>query len=90
MSLSCQSFIKIRKVKLQGQAENVLTFLFHIVHYIKNIFLFSLCQCPQTPIEVAQQAIDADVHLVGASSQAAGHKALIPQLIEELKKQGRP
>ncbi|KAG1688205.1 Methylmalonyl-CoA mutase, mitochondrial [Nymphon striatum] len=44
----------------------------------------------QTPAEVAQQAIDADVHVVGASSQAAGHKTLIPQLIEELKKQGRP
>uniref|UniRef100_A0A7S2CAL3 methylmalonyl-CoA mutase n=1 Tax=Florenciella parvula TaxID=236787 RepID=A0A7S2CAL3_9STRA len=40
----------------------------------------------QTPDEVAQQAIDSDVHVVGISSQAAGHKALVPLLIEELKK----
>ncbi len=44
----------------------------------------------QTPEEVAQQAIDADVHVVGASSLAAGHRTLVPQLIEALKKQGRP
>lgn len=42
----------------------------------------------QTPAEVARQAIDGDVHIVGVSSQAAGHKTLIPQLIAELKKQG--
>eukprot|EP01100_Stratorugosa_tubuloviscum_P015574 TRINITY_DN902_c0_g4_i1.p1 TRINITY_DN902_c0_g4~~TRINITY_DN902_c0_g4_i1.p1 ORF type:complete len:760 (-),score=374.01 TRINITY_DN902_c0_g4_i1:74-2308(-) len=41
----------------------------------------------QTPEEVARQAIDADVHIVGVSSQAAGHKTLVPQLIQELKKQ---
>ncbi|MCB1614466.1 MAG: cobalamin-dependent protein, partial [Pseudomonadales bacterium] len=41
-----------------------------------------------TPEEVAKQAIENDVHIVGASSQAAGHKTLVPQLIEELKKQG--
>ncbi|KAJ3157624.1 hypothetical protein HK101_001406 [Irineochytrium annulatum] len=40
----------------------------------------------QTPGEVARQAIDADVHVVGISSQAAGHKTLVPLLIEELKK----
>ncbi len=44
----------------------------------------------QTPEEVAHQAIENDVHIVGASSLAAGHKKLIPQLIEALKKQGRP
>ena len=44
----------------------------------------------QTPQEVAQQAIENDVHLVGASSLAAGHKTLIPQLIQELKNLGRP
>ena len=44
----------------------------------------------QTPQEVAQQAIENDVHLVGASSLAAGHKTLIPQLIQELKSLGRP
>ncbi|MHA7130234.1 methylmalonyl-CoA mutase [Algoriphagus namhaensis] len=44
----------------------------------------------QTPEEVAMQAIENDVHIVGASSLAAGHKTLVPQLIEELKKQGRP
>lgn len=42
----------------------------------------------QTPEEVAQQAIDADVHIVGVSSQAAGHKTLVPQLINELAKRG--
>ena len=43
----------------------------------------------QTPEEVAKQAVESDVHVVGASSLAAGHKTLVPQLIEELKKQGR-
>ncbi|WP_138470810.1 methylmalonyl-CoA mutase [Poseidonocella sp. HB161398] len=42
----------------------------------------------QTPAEAAQDAIDNDVHVVGISSQAAGHKTLAPQLIEELKAQG--
>ncbi|OZJ03032.1 Methylmalonyl-CoA mutase, mitochondrial [Bifiguratus adelaidae] len=42
----------------------------------------------QTPEEVARQAIDADVHVIGVSSQAAGHKTLVPALIEELKKLG--
>ncbi|ORX67257.1 hypothetical protein DL89DRAFT_324608 [Linderina pennispora] len=42
----------------------------------------------QTPAEAARQAVDADVHVVGASSLAAGHKTLVPQLIEELKKLG--
>ncbi|MDG0980298.1 MAG: methylmalonyl-CoA mutase [Halieaceae bacterium] len=41
-----------------------------------------------TPEEVAKQAIENDVHVVGASSLAAGHKTLIPALVEELKKQG--
>eukprot|EP01133_Synstelium_polycarpum_P001424 gene1424-1652_t len=39
-----------------------------------------------TATEVARQAIDADVHVVGISSQAAGHKTLVPELIQELKK----
>jgi methylmalonyl-CoA mutase len=43
----------------------------------------------QTPEEVARQAAENDVHLIGASSLAAGHKTLIPQLIDELKKIGR-
>ncbi|MDZ7606333.1 MAG: methylmalonyl-CoA mutase [Cyclobacteriaceae bacterium] len=43
----------------------------------------------QTPEEVALQAAENDVHVVGASSLAAGHKTLVPQLIEELKKLGR-
>jgi methylmalonyl-CoA mutase len=43
----------------------------------------------QTPEEVARQATENDVHVVGASSLAAGHKTLVPQLIEELKKIGR-
>ena len=44
----------------------------------------------QTPAEVAKQAVENDVHIVGASSLAAGHKTLVPQLITELKKLGRP
>ncbi|KAJ2403116.1 hypothetical protein GGI23_000195 [Coemansia sp. RSA 2559] len=44
----------------------------------------------QTPAEAARQAIDADVHVVGASSLAAGHKTLVPQLVEELKNMGAP
>lgn len=40
----------------------------------------------QTPAEVARQAIDSDVHVIGISSQAAAHKTLVPELIEELKK----
>ncbi|MCY7352430.1 MAG: methylmalonyl-CoA mutase [Cytophagaceae bacterium] len=43
----------------------------------------------QTPAEAALQAAENDVHLVGASSLAAGHKTLVPQLIDELKKLGR-
>lgn len=43
----------------------------------------------QTPQETAQQAAENDVHIVGASSLAAGHKTLVPQLIDELKKLGR-
>jgi methylmalonyl-CoA mutase len=43
----------------------------------------------QTPAEAAKQAIENDVHIVGVSSLAAGHKTLIPQLIAELKNYGR-
>ena len=43
----------------------------------------------QTPEETAQQAVENDVHVVGMSSLAAGHKTLLPQLVEELKKLGR-
>ena len=42
----------------------------------------------QTPEEVAQDAIDADVHVIGVSSLAAGHKTLVPLLAEALRKQG--
>lgn len=42
----------------------------------------------QTPEEVVQQAIDSDVHVIGVSSQAAGHKALVPALVEELQARG--
>jgi methylmalonyl-CoA mutase len=41
-----------------------------------------------TPAEVARQAIENDVHIVGVSSLAAGHKTLVPELIDELRKQG--
>jgi methylmalonyl-CoA mutase len=42
----------------------------------------------QTPAEAARDAIENDVHVVGVSSQAAGHKTLVPMLIDELKKAG--
>jgi methylmalonyl-CoA mutase len=44
----------------------------------------------QTPYEVAKQAIENDVHILGVSSLAAGHKTLVPQVIAELKKFNRP
>jgi methylmalonyl-CoA mutase len=44
----------------------------------------------QTPEEVAMQAAENDVHIVGASSLAGGHKTLIPELIHALRKIGRP
>ena len=42
----------------------------------------------QTPEEVARQAVENDVHAIGVSSQAAGHKTLVPQLIAALKAEG--
>jgi methylmalonyl-CoA mutase len=44
----------------------------------------------QTPAEVARQAVEADVHIVGVNSLAAGHLTLVPQLRDELVRQGRP
>ncbi|MFL6562571.1 MAG: cobalamin-dependent protein, partial [Bacillus sp. (in: firmicutes)] len=43
----------------------------------------------QTPEETAMQAVENDVHVIGLSSLAAGHKTLLPQLVGELKKLGR-
>lgn len=43
----------------------------------------------QTPAEAAKMAVENDVHILGVSSLAAGHKTLVPQVIEELKKAGR-
>ncbi|MGB3591576.1 MAG: methylmalonyl-CoA mutase [Nonlabens sp.] len=43
----------------------------------------------QTPAEAAKQAVENDVHVLGISSLAAGHKTLVPQVMEELKKYGR-
>ncbi|MFC2151377.1 methylmalonyl-CoA mutase [Bacteroidota bacterium] len=43
----------------------------------------------QTPAEAAKQAVENDVHIMGVSSLAAGHKTLVPQVMEELKKLGR-
>ncbi|MBV2166452.1 MAG: methylmalonyl-CoA mutase [Kaistella sp.] len=42
----------------------------------------------QTPAEVAKQAVENDIHILGVSSLAAGHKTLVPQVVEELKKLG--
>jgi methylmalonyl-CoA mutase len=44
----------------------------------------------QTPEEVARQAVEADVHLVGVSTLAAGHLTLVPALLRELAEAGRP
>lgn len=44
----------------------------------------------QTPDEVAQQAVENDVHVVGISSLAGGHKTLVPELVANLKQRGRP
>ncbi|MDX6750927.1 methylmalonyl-CoA mutase [Geminicoccaceae bacterium 1502E] len=44
----------------------------------------------QTPAEAAQQAVDNDVHIIGASSLAAGHLTLVPELRRELERLGRP
>ena len=43
----------------------------------------------QTPAEAAKQAVENDVHILGVSSLAAGHKTLVPQVMEELAKLGR-
>ncbi len=43
----------------------------------------------QTPEEAAKQAVENDVHVIGVSSLAAGHKTLVPQVVDELKKLGR-
>jgi methylmalonyl-CoA mutase len=42
----------------------------------------------QTPEEAARDAVENDVHVVGVSSQAAGHKTLVPELVAQLRKQG--
>jgi methylmalonyl-CoA mutase len=42
----------------------------------------------QTPEEAARQAVENDVHLIGVSTQAAGHKTLVPELVEALRKAG--
>ena len=42
----------------------------------------------QTPEEVARQAVENDVHVVGVSTQSGGHKTLVPQLIKELQRLG--
>jgi methylmalonyl-CoA mutase len=44
----------------------------------------------QTPAEVAKMAVENDVHILGVSSLAAGHKTLVPEVIQELKSFGRP
>lgn len=55
-----------------------------------TVFFLVVCFFEQTPLEVAQQAVDADVHCVGVSTLAAGHKTLVPELIKELRKLNRP
>jgi methylmalonyl-CoA mutase len=65
----------------------VFSFLVFLFFFLLKFFFFSLL-FSQTPEEAARQAVDADVHVVGVSSQAAGHKTLVPQLIAELRKMG--
>ena len=57
-----------------------------IAAFFQTLQIFNLFQ---TPAEAARDAVENDVHVVGVSSLAAGHKTLIPQIIEELKKLGR-
>lgn len=57
---------------------------------INVLGFFSPHSGEQTPLEVAQQAVDADVHCVGVSTLAAGHKTLVPELVKELGKLNRP
>ena len=52
------------------------------------VFDIDLSPMFSTPEEAAQQAIENDVHVVGVSSQAAGHKTLVPELIQALAAQG--
>ena len=51
--------------------------------------LLALAPLFQTPAEAAKQAVENDVHVLGISSLAAGHKTLVPQVIAELKRRGR-
>ena len=55
-----------------------------------NFSIFWNFKTIQTPEEAAQQAVDSDVHVVGISSLAAGHMTLVPEVIANLKKLGRP
>ena len=52
------------------------------VPYKKMFLIIYFFTLSQTAAEVAQQAVDADVHVVGASSLAAGHKTLVPELVQ--------
>lgn len=61
-----------------------------IFHTPLCFLCFAMSDLEQTPLEVAQQAVDADVHCVGVSTLAAGHKTLVPELIKELRKLNRP
>lgn len=58
------------------------------IHLSKSYLIVRTYVTHSTPDEVARQAIDADVHVVGVSSQAAGHRTLVPALITALKEQG--
>ncbi len=67
--------------------------LFQVRGHLNSVGFFFLPHQPnthlQTPSEVAQQAVDADVHVVGVSSLAAGHRSLVPELVECLRAAGR-
>ena len=67
--------------------------LINLVWIIIEIAMYqslqSLMSCLQTPSECAQLAVDSDVHVVGVSTQAAGHRTLVPELIKALRDIGR-
>ena len=70
------------------RARSLFTAFFLPVYASAYTHALDVCRDAQTPAEVARQAVDADVHVVGISSQAAGHKTLVPELVKELKALG--
>lgn len=81
-------FIKIHIKRLACLSQTLPTPPWIVCWFFLCFFFFHPGE--QTPLEVAQQAVDADVHCVGVSTLAAGHKTLVPELVKELRKLNRP